>query len=208
MDKVASLNMAIDLMRAPAQVRAVRSAPLPDGVLTLLCIAAEDEEATRQAIAATGRSRETLREAAAFFIEQILFCPDADSYRVLGARPEASNGELRHNMALLLRWLHPDHDPQAERSVFASRVTRAWNDLKTQERRAAYDRSRRIALLDKSLLRKKARTYPKKQPSLQRPHNSAPYHRHGASRPSFKIYPERAGFLRQVLLSLLGKVVR
>ena len=165
MDHVASLNMAIDLMRAPSQVRLVRSAPLPDGVLTLLRIAAGDEEATSQAIAATGRSRETVREAAAFFIEQILFCPEADSYRVLGARPEASKSELRRNMALLLRWLHPDHDPQGERSVFAGRVTRAWNDLKTQERRAAYDRSRRMALLDKSLLRKKlAHTQRSKHP--------------------------------------------
>ena len=195
-----SLNMAIDLMRAPSQVRLVRSAPLPDDVLTLLRIAAEDEEATSQAIEATGRSRETVREAAAFFIEQILLYPEADSYRVLGARPEASNSELRRNMALLLRWLHPDHDPQGERSVFAGRVTRAWNDLKTQERRAAYDRSRRIALLDKSLLRKKSwRIIRRSKHSLRRPHNGAPYRMHAGSRRSFKIYPERAGLLRQDL---------
>src|SRR3974390_713643 len=98
MDHVASLNMAIDLMRAPSQVRLVRTAPLPDGVLTLLRIAAEDEEATSQAIAGTGKSVETVRGAAAFFIEQILFCPEADSYRVLGAKPETSNSELRRNM--------------------------------------------------------------------------------------------------------------
>jgi hypothetical protein len=165
------LILAIDLMTTPSQVRLVRPAPLPDDVLTLLLCAVGDEEATGQAIAATGRSRETVREASAFFIEQILFCPEADSYRVLGARPDASNSALRRNMALLMRWLHPDHDPQGERSVFAGRVTRAWNDLKTQERRAAYDRSRRLAMLDKSLNRKK--------PGL-----------------------------RQVLLFLLGKVVR
>jgi hypothetical protein len=190
------------------QVRLVRLAPLPDGVLTLLRIAAEDEEATGQAITATGRSRETVREAAAFFIEQILFCREADSYRVLGARPEASNGELRRNMALLLRWLHPDHDPQGERSVFAGRVTRAWNDLKTQERRAAYDRSRRIELLDKSLLRKKPSAHAKKKASAQPLRNNVAYPMHADSRRSFKIYPERAGFWRQVLLLLLGKVVR
>jgi hypothetical protein len=205
MDHVASLNMAIDLVRAPSQVRLVRSAPLPDGVLTLLRIAAEDEEAISQATAATGRSRETVRQAAAFFIEQILFCPEADSYRVLGARPEASNSELRRNMALLLGWLHPDHDPHGQRSIFAGRVTHAWNDLKTQERRAAYDRSRRIALLDKSLLRKKPSAHAKKQASAR---NNVAYPMHAGSRRSFKIYPERAGLLRQVLLLLLGKVVR
>jgi hypothetical protein len=31
------------------------------------------------------RSPETVQRAGAFFIEQILFAPDADSYRVLGA---------------------------------------------------------------------------------------------------------------------------
>ena len=87
----------------------------------------------------TGRSRDVVRQAATFFIEQILFAPDADSYRVLGASPQASAGELRRNVALLLRWLHPDRDPQGERSIFVSRVTAAWNDLKTPERRAAYD---------------------------------------------------------------------
>ena len=87
-----------------------------------------------------GRSRDTVREAAAFFVEQILLYPGADSYRVLGARPDATYGELRRNMALLLRWLHPDRDRQGERAIFAARVTRAWSDLKTPERRAAYDR--------------------------------------------------------------------
>jgi DnaJ-class molecular chaperone len=81
-------------------------------------------------------------KAAVFFIEQILFAPDADSYRVLGVGPRATPGELRRNMALLLRWLHPDLDPQATHSTFACKVTGAWNDLKTAERRAAYDRSR------------------------------------------------------------------
>ena len=64
---------------------------------------------------------------------------------MLGAGPEATFGELRRNMALLLRWLHPDHDRRGERAVFAARVTRAWSDLKTQERREMYDRSLRLS---------------------------------------------------------------
>jgi DnaJ-class molecular chaperone len=58
---------------------------------------------------------------------------------VLGTGPQASPGELRRNVALLLRWLHPDLDPHGELSVFIGRVTAAWNDLKTPERRMAYD---------------------------------------------------------------------
>ena len=80
-----------------------------------------------------------LREAAAFYIEQIMLTPSADSYRVLGTRPGASDAELRQNLALLCRWLHSDVCQDQGRSVFFLRITEAWNNLKTPERRAAYD---------------------------------------------------------------------
>jgi hypothetical protein len=149
-----ALGVAIDLLYVPSRVRLVKAAPLPAGVLDLLRIAAGDEEAIREATEVAGRSRDVVREAVAFFIEQILLSPDADSYRVLGATPEATNADLRRNMALLLRWLHPDLDPRAARSVFATRVTLAWNDLKTSDRRAAYDRLRQILLTKKSRKRR------------------------------------------------------
>jgi hypothetical protein len=134
-----ALKTAIDLMHVPSQVRLFRSEPLPDGVLLLLRLAAGDTEADQIAIELTGRSQETIRRAATFYIEQILFAPEADSYRVLGADAQASAAELRRNVALLLKWLHPDVDHGGDRSVFVGRVTAAWNNLKTPERRAAYD---------------------------------------------------------------------
>jgi hypothetical protein len=143
-DRVA-LKIAVDLLHVPSQVRLLRSEPLPDGVLMLLRIAAGDEESEQTAVALTGRSLEIIRKAAMFFIEQILFAPDADSYRVLGTGPQASSGELRRNVALLLRWLHPDLDLRGERSVFIGKVTTAWNNLKTPERRNAYDEQQRYS---------------------------------------------------------------
>jgi len=138
-----ALRVAIDLVHMPSRVRAIRSEPLPSGVDMLLCIAAGEDQAESAAMTSTGRSRDVIRKAAGFFIEQVLLCADADSYRVLGATSQATNAELRHNMALLMRWLHPDMDPEGRRSVFASRVTLAWNDLKTAERRATYDLGKR-----------------------------------------------------------------
>ena len=158
MEHLAITKTAIDLLYKPTHVRPLRSAPLPRGVINLLQIVAGDEIAIRKASEATGRSQETVRAAAGFFIEQVLLYPEADSYRVLGAEPDASNSELRRNMGLLLRWLHPDRDGQDARSVFAGRVTRAWSDLKSEERRVAYDRLRSLAT--KSSTRKKSqRTY-------------------------------------------------
>jgi DnaJ domain len=135
-----ALRIAIDLMNIPSRARMVRSEPLPAGVQTLLRIAVGDETGEiAPVVAATARSRDVIERAAGFFIEQILLAPDADSYRVLGVMPNADNAELRRNMALLMRWLHPDLDPEGERSTYAHRVTLAWNDLKTPERRLAYD---------------------------------------------------------------------
>lgn len=145
MPELLALRTAFDLMNTPSRVWAIRSAPLPSGMSLLLEIAAGNADAERNAAEMTGRSAEVIRTAAEFFIEQILFCSEADSYRVLGVNPEAANGELRRNVALLLRWLHPDVDQRGERSLYATNVTNAWNDLKSDERRARYDSIRLAA---------------------------------------------------------------
>jgi DnaJ domain len=139
------IRVAIELLHVPSRLRIARTEPLPAGVDLLLRIAAGEAEAERTAIASTGRPRELIRQAAIFFIEQVLLCPNSDSYRVLGTHSQASSGELRRNMALLIRWLHPDQDPEGQRSMFVSRVIRAWDDLKTPKRRASYDDARRTA---------------------------------------------------------------
>jgi hypothetical protein len=141
MGEATALKLAIDLLHVPSRVRPMRSAALPRDVLGLLEIAAGDADATQRASDASGRTQKVVRDAAAFFIEQILLAPGADSYRVLGGNAQTSSGDLRRNMALLLRWLHPDmeRNGSGDRSLFASRITLAWEDLKTAERRAAYD---------------------------------------------------------------------
>ena len=119
MGEATALKLAIDLLHVPSRVRPMRSAALPRDVLTLLEIAAGDADATRRASEASGRTQEVVRDAAAFFIEQILLAPGADSYRVLGGNAQTSSSDLRRNMALLLRWLHPGHGAQRHRRSLA-----------------------------------------------------------------------------------------
>lgn len=140
---MSAVKIAINLLLVPSRVRLLRAQPLPDDVVILLRVAAGDIEAETAAAATVDRPRDVIHKAATFFIEQILFAPQADSYRVLGAGHQASATELRRNVALLLRWLHPDLNQKAERSIFVRRVTAAWNDVKTCERRVAYDEGRR-----------------------------------------------------------------
>jgi hypothetical protein len=183
-----ALKTAIELMHVPSEVRLLRSKPLPNDVQILLRIAAGEEEAESAAIALTGRSRQAVREAATFFIEQILFAPESDSYRVLGASPEASATKLRTNVALLLRWLHPDLDSDGERSIFIGRVTAAWNDLKTPERRVAYDATLQSSADSKSHHRKRSRS--------GRRGRSSKYNRDGV---------DARGFLRRALSILFDR---
>jgi DnaJ domain len=210
MDRVPALWIAIDLRNWPSRAKEVRSKPLPDGVSILLRIAAGDEEVTGEASASVGRPREIVREAAAFFIEQILFCPEADSYRVLGAAPGATYADLRRNMALLLRWLHPDVDPHGERAIFTQRVTRAWSDLKTDERRAAYDWSKRMSGAEKPIGSKKTRAESKSSGAShrhRRPHYGRPHQRlDGIRRPLGLDRVEQKGLLRQILNLLFKRV--
>jgi len=167
-----ALKVALDLMHVPWRVKLLKSEPLPEGLALLLRIAAGDVDAETYAAAVADRPVETVRQAALFFIEQILLCPEADSYRALGATPKATTDELRRNMAWLMTWLHPDLARQGDRSPLVARVTRAWNDLKTPERRATYDgalRMRKSAAGDTTAPRKRRRAsgVPGRSRSLQ-----------------------------------------
>jgi DnaJ domain len=145
MAQFAALRVALSLADRQISARRARSSPLPDGVTQLLRIANADVEALRSAQAITGRSQTALQTAVGIFVEQIMLHDDADSYRVLGVSSTAGRGELRRNMALLMKWLHPDGGEsramrsEAVRSTLVHRVTQAWGSLKTEERRAAYD---------------------------------------------------------------------
>jgi hypothetical protein len=97
-------------------------------------------------------------------------------------------------MALLIKWLHPDSAREGQQSVFVNRVTLAWDDLKTPDRRVAYDHAKRI-------LKPKSRPDHRRQKSVRQDprvlasrHHTEIHHRHG--------------LLRRALLFLLGGLRR
>lgn len=142
-EEIAALRAALYVTAIPSRRQQLRNEPLSAGVGLLLRIVANECGAIDFYAARTEKPPEELREAAAFYLEQAMFASHADSYRVLGTTRYAPAAELRRNLVLLCRWLHSDMCEDWRRSVFLLRVTQAWNDLKTPERRAAYD-----ALLD------------------------------------------------------------
>jgi hypothetical protein len=157
MAELDALRTAVYLFHLPSAVRGQRGKPLPTGIQALLEVAAGEAGAAEEAAARLERPVDVIRQACAFFIEQIMLAPDADAYRILGGERHTSDGDLRRNMALLLRWVHPDMDRSGDRTVYAGRVTGAWEALKSQERRAAYDAAHPPAPVSKSLTGSRSR---------------------------------------------------
>jgi len=161
----AAIVFAFDLVQHPTLVSVMRQRPLPPDILTLIQIAADAPGAVESAAALTNRSPRSIRAAAIFYIRQVLWADDADCYRILGAAPDASTAKLSEHFRWLMKWLHPDRSGADVRPAFAARVLKAWDTIKTPERRQQYDRGLR-------------------RPSASRPRRPA-----GTARPSRKRVP-------------------
>ncbi len=147
MRSLEALAAALGMLNFPQVARLAKHSPLPRGMTFLLEVAAGEGEALRDASSLTERTEATLRQAAGFYIEQVLLSQNADIYRILGCSRESSQSDLRRHMALIMRWLHPDvvsigtPAHTLDKSIYASRVTEAWETIKTGSRRAAYEAS-------------------------------------------------------------------
>lgn len=134
---------ALDLWHVPARAASCRSQALPDGISIVLEIAAGDTAARSEAARMTGRPEDVIQSAATFYIEQVLLAADNDSYRMLGSASNSDSAELRRNMALLMRWSHPDSGLSGDAAIYTRRIAKAWEDLKSEARRASYDAAQR-----------------------------------------------------------------
>lgn len=134
------LETALALQRAPGERFRLRERPLPAGVIHLIEVAAGSPQALQAAATELGEPEPALREAARFYLEQVLFAdPDADAYRVLGLAPDVPHETIRAHHRWLQRWLHPDRAQAGDASVFATRVNQAFAQLRSPESRHAYD---------------------------------------------------------------------
>jgi hypothetical protein len=175
------IELALDLARMPALARSSVAAPLPPNVVELMRVAAAFPEACRAAVAQTGEPRHVVIEAARFYLQQVLFRPDADCYRILGIQPAASRATAREHMRCLLEWLHPDRNTNNNSwdTVYAERVLKAWREVSVANGSATKPSS---VLARVSPNQKKKRRGPVRRPWIERPveHQSlamrTPYH--------------------------------
>lgn len=131
-----TIDLALDLARMPALTRSSVTPPVPANVIELMRIAAAVPTACQDAVAATGEPVDVLVEAARFYLQQVLFRPGADCYRILGIHPGAPRVTARSHMRLLLQWLHPDRNDGLE-TVYAERVVKAWREVSAASKSTA-----------------------------------------------------------------------
>jgi hypothetical protein len=123
------IELALDLARMPGLARSSGAPAVPPNVVEIMRIAASSMEACEVAVAKTGEPSAVLIEAARFYLQQVLFRPDADCYRILGIKPSASRETARNHMRWLLEWLHPDRNKNSWDAVYAERVLKAWREV-------------------------------------------------------------------------------
>jgi hypothetical protein len=142
------IELALDLARMPALARSPVFSPIPPNIIELMRIAAASPEACEVAAAKTGEPAPVVIEAARFYLQHILFRPEADCYRILGIEPNDSRATARSHMRWLLQWLHPDRNHDAWDAVYAERVLKAWREVSASNGSAvkpSYSRARGLS---------------------------------------------------------------
>jgi hypothetical protein len=131
------IELALDLARMPSLARSSIVPALPSNIIELMRIAAASPEACQAAVAKTGEPTPVVIEAARFYLQHVLFRPDADCYRILGIEPTASRELARNHLRWLLQWLHPDRNNNSWDAVYAERVLKAWREVSAANGSAA-----------------------------------------------------------------------
>lgn len=132
MSRRQAIDIALDALGNSGIGSFLSAGPLPDGIKALLRIVAEGEwrdAATEHAYRKHGA--ETVREASAALLTEVLFAKQTDPYRVLGLPPGASLGEVREHKRLLLKWLHPDRNPDQKERAYLTRVIEATEAIES-----------------------------------------------------------------------------
>ena len=109
----AAWQQARALQEAPETLFALRAAPLPEGMTALIRLAS-----------AGGPEADT----AGAYLQAVCLYAGSPPWRCLGLAPGADPALAKEHHRLLIKWLHPDRNPEAQ--VLAERVNAAWQALK------------------------------------------------------------------------------
>jgi hypothetical protein len=120
---------ALELMAKPHATKLVQRGAIPSDILVLIKAASGDKYALRQIALSTSLPEVNCRKMAIEYLQKILFDGIADDYRLLGLQPGAKLEQINQHKRWLLRWLHPDLNPNERDHMNFRRVTEAATRL-------------------------------------------------------------------------------
>jgi hypothetical protein len=123
-----ALDEALLLKQNPDRLFFQQQLPLPDGVAQLIRIAIDPASVSLNAEQRRNLDDAELQTAATAYLKGVCLFPGSQSLRVLGLNGFEDNKIQLEHRRLLLKWLHPDRNP--ENRHLAERVNRAWSQIK------------------------------------------------------------------------------
>lgn len=99
----------------------------PKGMLILIKAAAGDGATIAILVEALGHDEKTLQEAASFYLQQQLIASKSNPFRCLGLTDQATQDDIVLHKRWLLKWLHPDRNPNKWQSAMFNTITDAAN---------------------------------------------------------------------------------
>jgi hypothetical protein len=122
MKGVEAIDIAVEIYRKPARARSLHRHDVPPGMLKLIKIAAGTEDEVDALVGGQKSEALPVKEAAVFYLQQLLMNAGNDDYRQLGLSRGATLQDVKDHKRMLLKWLHPDRNPSAWEQVLFGRV--------------------------------------------------------------------------------------
>lgn len=119
-----ALEEALLLKLNPDRLFFQQRLPLPEGIAQLIRIAIDPASAGLSQEQRQDLDDVQLQAAAAAYLKGVCLFPGSQGLRVLGLNDASDNKLILEHRRLLLKWLHPDRNP--ENRHLAERVNRAW----------------------------------------------------------------------------------
>jgi hypothetical protein len=114
-----AIQMAAEAHRAPSRYKNAPLQQMPNGMLTVIKVAAGDEDTTAMQAELHRLTPEQIKEAAKHFLFRVLLDPESRGLRMLGLSEGATEAEIKDHKRWLLKWLHPDRNPSTwEQALF------------------------------------------------------------------------------------------
>lgn len=111
MAELPAVLIALQVYKQPGLARKLSQRPIPVDLLEVIKIAANDDEMTTRWCKIQHCDEEQIRQACLFYLRHTLFDARDDKIRTLGLSVTATAEDLRIHKRWLLKWLHPDRNP-------------------------------------------------------------------------------------------------